>query len=158
MTQALDERAVSTTLNYALNLSLATLLITGLLIAGGNFVQNQREQTVRTELRVIGQQISADIVTVDRLIRTKDSANTLSLDRVEVDRKLPRKVSGSTYSVEIAGSVPSYTITLTSANPGVSVSVSIDTQTPFDTSTSFSGGTIEIRYPNAEDEIEVINE
>jgi hypothetical protein len=39
----------------------------------------------------------------------------------------------------------------------VSVGVSINTQTDLNTSTSFSGGTIEIRYPNAEDEIEVVN-
>jgi len=149
-----DQRAVSTTLNYALSLSLATLLITGLLVAGGNFVQDQRERTVRTELRVIGQQISADIATVDRLVQTKESG---SLSTVELERQLPETVSDTTYSVDITEESPVYTIILTSTNPDISVGVSINTQTDLSTSTSFSGGTIEIRYPNAEDEIEVVN-
>jgi hypothetical protein len=118
-----DQRAVSTTLNYALSLSLATLLITGLLVAGGDFVQDQRERTVRTELRVIGQQISADIATVDRLVQTKESG---SLGTVELERQLPETVSDTTYSVDITEESPVYTIILTSTNPDVSVGVSIN--------------------------------
>jgi hypothetical protein len=146
-----DQRAVSTTLNYALNLSLATLLIAGLLIAGGNFVQDQRKQTIRTELRVIGQQIAADVASVDRLARAEDSVDTASLNR-----KLPERVADSTYSVKIPDTGPPYTITLTSTNPDVSVSVNIDTQTNIKTPLSVSGGTIEI-YLNTEDKIEVVN-
>ncbi|MFC7028484.1 hypothetical protein ACFQH8_15745 [Halomicroarcula sp. GCM10025710] len=62
-----DDRAVSTALGYVLTLSIASLLVTGLIIAGSGFVEDRREQVVREELTVIGQQIGADLARADRL-------------------------------------------------------------------------------------------
>lgn len=89
-----DDRAVSTTVNYALTLAITTLLITGLLVAGGDFVQGQRKQAALSELRVLGQQLAGDVAATDRLARSADGNGTVS-----VRRSLPDKVAGSNYRV-----------------------------------------------------------
>ena len=49
-----DDRAVSTTLGYVLSLAIASILISGLMLATAGFVEGQREQVIRSELEVVG--------------------------------------------------------------------------------------------------------
>jgi hypothetical protein len=91
-----SDRGVSTTLGYALTLGISTLLITGLVIAGGTYIENQREQAIRTELNVLGQQVASDVQAADRLSVASDGSGIIS-----VRRSLPDRVAGSTYTLTV---------------------------------------------------------
>jgi hypothetical protein len=140
-----DDRGVSTTLGYILNLTVATLVVTGLLVAGGDMVADQREQTTRSELRVIGQQLAADLVAADELAATMDGDGD---DTLRIERQLPREVAGRTYSVELRnpGSDQPY-LRLSATGTDVSVRVELALETPV-VESSVNGQQILIRYAN----------
>lgn len=145
----MDERAVSATIGYAITLGIASLLITGLLIAGGGFLQNQREDTTETELEVIGEQISADISAADRLSAT-------DADSVNITRNLPDSVTGSAYTVELhnkSGSPRRTYLELTSADPELTVRVDVATQEAGLRNATIGGGAIEVGYDNNDNEL-----
>lgn len=137
MTDRPDDRAQAITLNYTIGLAIGVLLVTGLLIAGGNFVQDQREDAIRTELRVIGQQVAADFATADRLAQSAESNSTVTLRR-----SMPGTVAGSTYSVELVES-ENPELVLTSADPEVEVTVGLANESAV-AGTSISGGNIQV--------------
>lgn len=138
-----DERGVSTTLGYILNLTVATLVITGLLVASGGIVADQREQTIRSELRVIGQQLAADLVAADELAATAASGDT-----VQIKRQLPQNVAGRTYSIEVVnpGGGQPY-LRLSATNSDVTVEIPLTVETPVAES-SVNGQRVVIRYAN----------
>jgi hypothetical protein len=145
----MDERAVSTTIGYALTLGVASLLITGLLIAGGGFLQDQRERTTRTELEVIGGQISADISSADRL-------SASGVDSVNITRNLPDSVTGSAYTVELrVPTNPDKTshLELTSADPELTVRVDVATHEAGLRNSTIDGGAVEVFYDPSNDEL-----
>lgn len=133
------ERAVSVSLNYVLGLSIAFLLMVGLLFVGSDFVNEQRETSIRTELEVLGEQVASDISMTDRLVRTTDGSGT-----VEVSRSLPDRVSGNSYRISIQGSTDPYLVVETD-NPDVSVRVDFSTETPVELDRT-TGGAIVIEY------------
>jgi len=130
-----DTRGQSITLSYTLGLAISLVLVTGLLIAGGNFVQNQREDAARSEMRVIGQQIAADIATADRLIQSTDDDSSVTLRRTMTDT-----VAGSTYDVRLVEATDPQLI-LTTENPEVNVTVGVANETNV-TGTTIGGGEI----------------
>ena len=138
------DRGQAITLNYAMGLGLGLILITGLLIAGGAFVNDQRKSAIQTELRVIGQQVSADIATADRLSQSTEGNAT-----VRVERNMPETVAGCTYNVEVVSGGDPHLI-LTTKNPDVSVRVDIVTETDIE-ETSINGGTLRINQTAAGD-------
>ncbi|WP_254823723.1 DUF7266 family protein [Haloglomus halophilum] len=135
-----DDRAVSTTVGYTLSLGISALLISGLLIAGGGFLQDQRVTSTRSELTVIGHQIAADIASADRLVGT-DASN------IRVQRNLPDRVTGSAYTVEVVTSGETHLL-LTSAEPEVTVRVDVQTQFISNglEATSVDGGDIQVAF------------
>jgi len=137
MTDHPDDRAQAITLSYTIGLAIGVLLITGLLIAGATFIQNQREDAIRTELRVIGQQVAADFSTADRLAQAAESNSTVTLSR-----SMPGTVAGSTYSLELVES-ENPELVLTSTDPEVQVTVSLANKSGVD-GTSISGGNIRV--------------
>ncbi|MFC4549507.1 MULTISPECIES: DUF7266 family protein [Halorussus] len=145
---ATDERGVSTTLGYALSLTVATLLVGGLLIAGGGFVEDQRERTVRNELEVIGQQVSADVAAVDRL------AQTVETGTVTVDRNLPERVTGKQYTIAVRADGADRYLVLSVDRPEVSVRVELTSETTV-AETAVSGGDVRVVYDPSADELEV---
>lgn len=62
-----DDRGVSMTVSYILGLSIAFLLVIGLFLTAGDFVTEQRETSIRTEMEVLGEQIATDITLADRM-------------------------------------------------------------------------------------------
>ncbi|WP_276300703.1 DUF7266 family protein [Halorussus lipolyticus] len=138
-----DDRGVSTTLGYVLNLTVATLVVTGLLVAGGDIVADQREQTVRSELQVIGQQLAADLVAADELAVTADGG---AGDTLRIERQLPREVAGRTYSIDLRnpGSDQPY-LRLSATDTDLTVRVELTLETPLAES-SVRGQQILIRY------------
>lgn len=143
-----SDRGVSTTIGYALTLGMASLLITGLLIAGGGFMQDQRERTTQTELKVIGEQISADLSSADRLSRS--NVNTIS-----IRRNLPDSVTGSAYTVELT-TTPQSHLVLRSADPRITVRVDVASRTDLAPAT-IDGGTIQVTYNATNDELVLTN-
>lgn len=136
-----DDRAVSTTVGYVLVLGIVTLLLTGMLFAGTDFVAGQREQTVRNELRVLGQQVADDLAAADRLVRASDGRTA-----VTVTSALPEEVTGSGYTVDIdPGAAPPTTLVLESSDPEVTVEVRVRLATGV-VASRVSGGEIEIVY------------
>ncbi|WP_117591724.1 DUF7266 family protein [Haloprofundus halophilus] len=141
-----DDRAVSTTLSYVLALGITGILISGLLVAGGGLVEDQRDRTVEDELRVVGQQLAADLETADALARSAPSGT------VRLDRQLPPRVVGSSYVVDVAdddGDGDGDVIRLSTSNPDVTVSVPFATRTAI-VPESVSGGAVRIEYTGSE--------
>lgn len=147
----MNDRAVSSALNYVLSISIAAVLVTGLLFAGGNFVDDRREQVIRGELDVIGQQVASDLQRADRLAR---AGNRTSATEVRLEQRLPNRVTGSTYNVILDGSTE--TLTLKSAQPSVTVEVHVRTGLDLKDSTA-GGGTVSVVVEKSGDELEVRN-
>ena len=134
-----SDRAVSITVNYVIALSITAVLISGLLIGAGTYVENERDQVVREELTVVAEQLAAGIDDADRLARTAGDPTV----RVGVD--LPRRVAGESYRIEITNlSAPGpqperYELTLRSSRSGVSVTLTVSTLEAM-SETSVNGG------------------
>ncbi|PSQ10680.1 hypothetical protein BRC93_08560 [Halobacteriales archaeon QS_5_70_15] len=147
---AVDRRGVSTTVGYVLTLSITTLLVGGLLVGLGGFVEDQREGTARGEMRVVGQQVASDLSAADRLARVGTPSE------VRVTRQLPRSITGSTYRIEISpGATPDdpVDIVLRTTTPDLTVEMSVRTETPV-AETTVGGGDFAVEL-NGSGELEV---
>jgi len=134
-----DERGQSITLSYTLGIGIATILVTGLLIAGAGFVDDQREQAAEVELRVIGQQLASDVEATDRLVQSGDRHTTVS-----IARSLPQSVAGSGYTVALVEQSDPY-VRLESQQQDVTVRVEFSNQTTVD-GTEITGGQVMVNY------------
>lgn len=143
----MTDRAVSVTVGYALNLTIATLLLSGLFIASGSLVQSEQERVINNELEVIGQQIAADLMTADRLIEAGDEDRTDANGEIGVS--LPNQVAGSSYTLEINDDENE--LVLESTQPSVEVTVPFVIDTDLGTE-SFTGGDLTIEWYWEEDD------
>ena len=139
------DRAVSSTLNYVLSLGIMAILVTGLLSAGGGFVEDRQEEVIRSELEVIGQQVASDIQRADRLVTAGDGNQ-----RVELTQTLPEEISGSRYRMSLETSPAQ--LVLTSDDPERTVSVRLQTTTPLAAS-KVDGGTVRVVYNSGQLEV-----
>lgn len=144
-----DERGVSTLVGYAIGFGIATMLITGLLAGVGGFIQDQRESSTRTELRVIGQQLAGDVRVTDTLVRTSSG----SPDQVSYRQNLPETTAGGGYTVAVNQS-GCECIVLTSDRPDVRVEVRVTTTTSL-AQTRFTGGDVLVEYDTTGPTLEV---
>lgn len=144
----MDRRAVSTTLSYTLTLTIATLLVTGLVIAGSDFVNDRREQVIREELEVIGQQVAADLAQGDRLVRAADSSSPT----VNLIRNYPERVARTGYQLTL--DTTNDEIVLKSVDPEITVTVGMKTSTSITTDTSVNGGKANIVYTGSQLEVQ----
>ena len=141
-----DDRAVSTTVSYVLTLGISSLLIVGLLVTAGGFVEDRRQTTVQQELSVIGQQVAGDLSGADRLVRVGGS-------EVTVRSSLPDEVTGITYRVEVDPD-PSGPTTLrfSTEDPNVAIEVDVRTRTSVAPS-AFDGGDLVVTWTGSELEV-----
>jgi len=139
------DRAVSVTVGYVLTLAISTLLLSGLFVAGGSFVESERERAAQGELTVVGERIAADLGTVDRVA----SSASPPREDLTVDRPLtlPGRVSGTGYRIRIEATGSTGTIALESEQADATVVV------PFRTSedvavrnATVDGGDLLIRW------------
>ncbi|SFL08228.1 hypothetical protein SAMN04487950_2345 [Halogranum rubrum] len=148
-----DDRAVSVGLNYVLTLGISAILISGLLLGLSGLLESQQEQTIRTELEVIGEQFAGDLGAADRLVLASDGAPT-----VELQPSLPQTVTGLSYTLEVV--VPpsdSPYLRLSTERPDVTVRVPFTLPTlpgssPADrlADSVANGGDVVIRYTDGE--------
>ncbi|MFC7236093.1 DUF7266 family protein [Halosegnis marinus] len=144
----MSERGVSTVVGFVLTLGITSLLIIGLLIAAGGFVSDQRQDTVRDELEVIGQQVAADLAASDRLTRAGGT-------EVGIARSYPRTVTGSGYQVRVSDpGTPGerVRVTLTADDPAVTVVVDVRVRTPV-RATTVRGGDLTVALDAGELEV-----
>lgn len=140
-------RAVSTTLGYVLMLAVASLLVVGLITAGGGFVGDQREQVIRGELEVLGQQLASDLMAADRMVE----AGVSSPSDVRILQQRPDDVTGVPYRITLEeGSDP--VLQLNTTQPSVGVTIELTNTTTLGQS-SLTGGDVAIVYDPAEDEL-----
>jgi hypothetical protein len=144
------DRAVSITVNYVIVLGLTAVLISGLLIGAGGYVQDQRTNVVREELAVVAEQLAAGIGDADRLSRADAQSRS-----VRVGVPLPSRVAGESYRIEVnnvsaPGDQPSrYELMLRSAGSDVSVTLTISTLVGLDEG-SVNGGWVVVRLDGDE--------
>lgn len=133
-------RAVSTNVGYVLTLAVSSLVITGLLVGAGGFIDNQRQQTVRGELETVGQQLATDMGTAGELARTDGSVTT-----IELRRTLPSRITGLQYAIAIDDDA----IELSTTDPDVTVRVPLSLSVDVAAST-VDGGDLRIVYEDAD--------
>jgi hypothetical protein len=144
---ARDRRGQSIALDYTLSLAVGFLLITGLIIAAGDYVTDQRNRAQESELRVVGQQVAADIEAADRLA----VAASTNAD-VRLERTLPGTVARSGYTIQVVEDEDPYLV-LASDGSDVSVRVELANQTAL-VGTTIAGGRIVVDYTSS-DELEL---
>lgn len=139
----MNSRSVSVTLNYILVLSITAVLVTGLIIAGGSFVEDQREQVIEGELRIIGNHLAGNMEQVDRYVRANGSNDP---DVAYINQTFGNDVTGSTYQVTLDERADTAQVVLNSTQPDVSVRVNATVQTPVDDTSFANGGSISVAY------------
>lgn len=138
----MTDRAVSTTLSYVLSLSIAALLVGGLLVAGGDFVTTQRDVVIEEEMKVVGHQLASNVEQADRMVNASSGAAT-----VQVNQTFPDTVARSEYDVTL--DADNSQLVLNSTNPDQTVRVNVTTQTELADS-SADGGEITVQYVDAD--------
>lgn len=141
-----DVRAVSPVAAYVLTLGITAVLIGGLFIAGGTFIDDQRQTTAESELQVLGQQVSADIAAADRLTRTDGETD------VTIRRSLPDRVVGANYRISVRHDVEGPTnpyLVVIAEDLDVEVKIGLTSETSVTESTAHSGDVL-IEYDESE--------
>lgn len=141
---AADDRAVSTTITYALTMAITAVLLGGLITAAGGLVENQRTQAARNELGVVGERMASELTSVDTLVRAGENPTV----RLRATHR--RQVAGRYYSVElVTGGPPCHgQQCLVLSTNDVRVTVPFATETPVRRG-NVSGGTVVIEYDTA---------
>lgn len=140
----MTERGVSVTLNYVLSLAITTILISGLLMATGNVIDDRQDSVIRSELRVVGEQAASSLMTADRLAQTTD-------DKIIVTASAPDQIGGKSYQIRLNATVREFVLETT--DPSITVTVPFKNETRVATS-SANGGAVEV-FLNDAGELEV---
>ncbi|MFO7926583.1 MAG: DUF7266 family protein [Halobacteriota archaeon] len=146
-----DDRAVSITVGYVLNLAVASILISGLLVAGGGLIESQTKQVTADELAVAGQQLAEELSSADRLARAGESAVPSELS---LESDLPARTASGGYSIEIEHADSEGTIELRSASPEVSVVIPFRSETDVE-SVAVDGGPVWIEFEYTSEQLVV---
>lgn len=142
-----DERGVSRMFSYMLTIGIAMMLVTGLFVSGSALVENQQEETVRSQMSVVGERVAGSLEVADRLVRSPEETRELRLSR-----QLPSDLAGTTYTL----SIDSDTVVVREAGDDLSVETAFKTQTAVST-TSLAGGDIVIKYDTTSEELVIEN-
>lgn len=130
----MTDRGVSVTVNYVMTLGITTLLVTGLLFAVGDVMEDRRDSATRGELEVVGERIASDLMTADRLAQ-------IGATEVQVVSPGPETVAGKQYTVSL--NATSREVVLEMSDPELDVRVSVQNTTDI-ASSSTTGGDVEI--------------
>jgi len=105
-------------------------------------VTDQRDRAQQTELRVVGQQLAADIEVADPLaVAATTNAS------VRLERRLPETVARSVYNIEVVDDADPYLV-LASSGSGVSVRVDLANETAL-VPTKINGGRVVVEYTDS---------
>lgn len=137
-----DDRAVSIAITHVMTIGITALLITGLLMGAGNLLDLERERGAESSLTTIGERLSGELSSVDRLADEPTDNVTLRVDH-------PRQVSGSIYRVELRGdpddcdsplhAASEACLVLTATDENVDVMVPVRNESPVTDSQALGG-------------------
>ena len=133
------DRALATALGYVLTLGITAILVSGLLVAGGTFVEDQREDVIETELEAVGEQIASHINAADRL-----NQGGVGTTYVNISQPFPADVTGTTYRITLEERADPV-LRLESNRPTITTEIGLTNTTAVGQSTA-SGGSVLIQY------------
>lgn len=133
------DRALATALGYVLTLGITAILVSGLLVAGGTFVEDQREDVIETELEAVGEQIASHINAADRL-----NQSGVGTTYVNITQPFPADVTGTTYRITLEERADPV-LRLESNRPTITTEIGLTNTTAVGQSTA-SGGSVLIQY------------
>jgi len=148
-----DDRAVSVAVGYVLNLAIATMLFSALLIAGSGMVRSQTRAVTHDELSVVGQQLAAELSDADRLVRAGGAED---LSELELRADLQDRTAAGGYTIEISHDSTENvgTVELRTSAPEIVVSVAFRSETSVE-GVTVSGGPVGIGYDESDEELVV---
>lgn len=147
-------RGVSITLNYVIVLGLSSILVTGLIVAGGTFVEQQRNSVAEGELNVIGTHIAGNVQQVDRYVEAGNGTET-----AYINQTFQPDVSGAPYRIRLvepdSSTEPAQLhLDVQGANVDVKINVSVRTAV---IESQADGGTIAVVYDDDAGGIRITN-
>ena len=142
-------RGLSTALGYVLALGVTVILVSGLFVAGGNFVENQREEVARTELDIIGEQTATHLNAAERL-----NQSGVGETNVTIEQRFPPSVVGTAYRIYLEAD--EQRLRLRTEDPSIEIVVPVTTTTTIAES-SATGGQIVIEYDQGQDAVVIDN-
>lgn len=149
------DRSVSVALNYILVLAISTVLVTGILLSGGNFVEDNRERVIESELTVIGHHIAGNMEQVDRLANASQE-NLEEFggdpDTVYVNQSFQQRVTGSSYRVELVDNGQPQ-LRLVAIDPGITVDVNLSVSNDVRDDSSANPADISVYYDPGPEEL-----
>lgn len=150
-----DGRAVSVTVGYVMTLAISTLLLSGLFVAGGSFVETERERAAQGELTVVGERVAADLMTVGRLAASASGPGGLTVDRPVT---LPDRAAGRSYRIRVTATETAGTVAVESDRTDAAVEVPFRTDAAVAVqNATVRGGDLRIRWdPDAGTDGEVV--
>lgn len=117
------DRGVSFTVSYVLTVAIAVVLVSGVLLAAGQVVNDHRAETIRGEATVVGDQTATAVMSVDRLGRQGNRSNaSLAL-------RLPERLAGQPYTVALRANASDARVVVRTQSPSVAVSVPLTNRT-----------------------------
>lgn len=144
-----ETRGLSTALGYTLTLAITAVLVSGLLISGGSFVEDQRERVIKSELDVVGEQLTSHLNAADRLNQSAEGSLT---DRtISITQPFPADVAGTPYRVTLVEQPDPY-IRLETSDAEIATRVYLTNTTAMAQSRA-SGGSVVIEYDASQDAV-----
>ncbi|QLD85627.1 hypothetical protein HWV23_07775 [Natronomonas halophila] len=140
------ERGLSPAVNFVLVTGISLLLIGSLFTGISGVLEDRREAAVDDGLEVTGHQLAADIAAADR------AAQTAGEGHITVESRLPTRIAGTRYSVEIRRDGSSVVLLLRSDDPAATARTTVNNETAIETGT-YNGGAIRLDWSG--DTIEV---
>jgi hypothetical protein len=139
-----DDRALSSTITHVLTVAIVTVLVSGLLVSAGTLLADQRERAAEEQLETIGNRLSLELSTAERLAERGTAASvTVRVDHVD-------RVTGRPYDVRLTDDpsvcpTGSACLVLQSSDPDARsvVPVSVDASV---TNSTVPGGSIDLVY------------
>ncbi|MFC7075782.1 DUF7266 family protein [Haloarcula halophila] len=134
-----DTRGVSPAVTQALTIGISTLLVTGLLIAGGSLIEGQTENVAREGLIDIGSGVATDLVRLDQF-----NTSTLNSD-IEFRSRYPERVAGEQYRISLVPTSSQTRIYVNSTVEDYSTVVRFENQSRICSGTA-DGGAVTVRF------------
>lgn len=145
----MTDRAVSVTVNYVLTLTIATLLLSGLVVSAGGIIESESERAIQSELEVLGQKLAADIESADRLATINETEDT-EVESVEIETRLPTWVAGTGYTITVNETERNLELQTTSPDVEVSVEFRIRDETNVEFEQPIRGGDVLIEWKESD--------
>jgi hypothetical protein len=138
-----DTKAASITTGYIINVGIATLVLSTLILGMQGTFDNIEQTTAATQSEAVAEKIAAEMVQADRLARVdSNSSGTLTLE-------LRDSLGGSDYSVEVTQDYVNISTDSRVTSLGYNITSDVD-------SSEFSGGgEIDVEYDGEPDPPEV---